>query len=104
MSYKIYLSPKAADDLKEIYEYIAFSLHEKKTALDMLNLLQKSIFSLDEMPGRYRIYDEEPWRSRNFHIMPVKNYLVFYIPDDNRKIVNVVRVIYGSRNLEEQLS
>lgn len=103
MSYKIEMSSKAADDLKEIYEYIAFSLCEKKTALNMLNLLKKSIFSLGEMPGRYRIYEEEPWRSRNLRIMSVKNYLVFYIPDDSSKTVNIVRVIYGSRNLDQQL-
>ncbi len=103
MSYKIEISPKAADDLKEIFEYIAFSLCEKKTASDMLDLLQKSIFSLDEMPGRYRIYETEPWKSRNLRIMPVKNYLVFYIPDESSKTVNIVRVIYGSRDLEEQL-
>lgn len=103
MSYKIEISPKAADDLKEIFEYIAFSLCEKKTALDMLDLLQKSIFSLDEMPGRYRIYETEPWKSRNLRIMPVKNYIVFYISDESSKTVNIVRVIYGSRDLEEQL-
>ena len=69
----------------------------------MLDLLQKSIFSLDEMPGRYRIYETEPWKSRNLRIMSVKNYLVFYIPDESSKTVNIVRVIYGSRDLEEQL-
>lgn len=103
MSYKIKLSEKAADDLKEIFEHIAFSLKEKQTAINMLALLEERIFSLDEMPGRYRLYEAEPWKSKNLHIMPVKNYLVFYIPDDSNKIVDIVRVIYGSRNLEEQL-
>ncbi|MCM1364975.1 MAG: type II toxin-antitoxin system RelE/ParE family toxin [Faecalibacterium sp.] len=103
MKYSVVISPKAADDLKGIYEYIAFSLCEEKTAKDMLLLLEENIFSLDEMPGRYRVYDAEPWKTRNLHIMPVKNYLVFYIPDEQSKTVNIVRVIYGSRNLNEQL-
>lgn len=104
MKYSIVLSPKAADDLREIYEYIAFSLCEEKAAKDLIFLLEQNILSLDEMPGRYRIYDAEPWKTRNLHIMPVKNYLVFYIPDEQSKKVHIVRVIYGSRNLDEQLN
>ena len=35
--------------------------------------------------------------------MPVDNYVVFYIPNDERRVVNVVRIIYGGRNIAAQL-
>jgi len=36
--------------------------------------------------------------------MPVDNYFVFYIPDQARKMVNLVRVIYGGRDADAQLN
>ncbi len=32
---------------------------------------------------------------------PVNNYLVFYLVDENRQTVSVVRVFYGGRNIED---
>ena len=103
MKYTVNLSPEAVKDINGIYEYIAGALGEKETAVNMINFIEKNILSLDEMPGRYKIYKSEPWKSRGVHIMPVKKYLVFYIVDDNKKSVDVIRIIYGSRDLEEHL-
>lgn len=69
----------------------------------MIRLLERSILSLEEMPNRFRIYESEPWRSRGVHIMPVKRYLVFYLVDESNKSINVFRIIYGSRDLDNVL-
>lgn len=103
MKYNVNISHKAAEDIVEIYEYISNALCEEKIAVEMVKLLQKSILSLEEMPGRFKLYGNEPWKNRGVHIMPVKNYLVFYVIDNDKKSVDVIRVIYGSRDLEEQL-
>ena len=55
------------------------------------------------MPERHRRYEKEPWRTRGLRLMPVDNYIVFYIPNDERTVVNVVRIIYGGRNIAAQL-
>ena len=55
------------------------------------------------MPERHRRYEKEPWRTRGLRLMPVDNYVVFYIPNDERRVVNVVRIIYGGRNIAAQL-
>lgn len=104
MKYTVNLSPEAAKDINGIYEYIAATLGEKEIAVNMINLIEKNILSLDEMPGRYKIYESEPWKSRGVHIMPVKRYLVFYVVDDNEKAVNIFRVIYGSRDIDNVLN
>ena len=36
--------------------------------------------------------------------MPVSNFIIFYIPDDEKMTVTVTRVMYGGRNIEEQLN
>ncbi|MBR3754366.1 MAG: type II toxin-antitoxin system RelE/ParE family toxin [Clostridia bacterium] len=103
MKYTVNLSPEAVKDIDGIFQYIAIALGEKEIAVNMINLIEKKILSLDEMPGRHKIFDNEPWKSRGVHIMPVKKYLVFYVVDESNNSVNVFRVIYGSRDIEKIL-
>lgn len=46
-SYSVVYSPKAKDDLKEIYSYIAFTLMVPSTAEGQVNRIRKTIRSLD---------------------------------------------------------
>ena len=36
--------------------------------------------------------------------MPVGNYIVLYIVDEESAVVNIVRVMYGGREIETQLN
>lgn len=76
MSYEVTLTPEAKRDLREIYRYIAVDLQSEQNANGQLDRLEENILKLDEMPERFRVYDREPWRSRNLRVMPVDNYLV----------------------------
>lgn len=64
----------------------------------------KEIRSLDEMPQRYKLYDDEPWHSRGLRTLPVNNYLIFYLADEEKAVVTVIRIIYGGRDISKQLS
>lgn len=55
------------------------------------------------MPMRFREYDTELWRSKGVRIMPVDNYVVLYVPDDEKGIVTVIRVMYGGRDIDREL-
>ncbi len=104
MNYEISMTPQAKTDLQDIYEYIAFDLQSSQTAAGQLDRLEESIATLDEMPERYRVYDKEPWRSRNLRILPVDNYLIFYIPNHEEKVVTIIRVMYSGRDIDKQLN
>ena len=52
------------NDLKAIYEYIALTLLEPDIAAGQLDRNEKAIMKLQEMPERYRLYEEEPWHSK----------------------------------------
>jgi toxin ParE1/3/4 len=54
-------------------------LLEPGIAAGQLKRIEKGIMSLDQMPGRFREFDKEPWRSRGLRQMPVDNFIVFYI-------------------------
>lgn len=103
MSYVIRMTPQAQNDLRGIFEYIAFALQSPQNATGQLDRLEGSIDSLEQMPERFRVYDKEPWRSRNLRIMPVDHYLVFYIPNREEETVTVIRVMYGGRDIDRQL-
>lgn len=104
MIYSVKISEKAESDLKEIFEYVAFELLSVQTAFDLLERLEKSILNLNQMPNRHIAYEKEPWKSRGLRVMPVGNYIVLYIVDEESAVVNIVRVMYGGREIETQLN
>lgn len=103
MIFEIEISNQAETDLRGIYEYIAFELQSQNDADRQLTRLEENIMCLDQMPERFRKYENEPWHSRGLRIMPVDNYCVLYIPDEEKTIVTIIRVMYGGRDMETQL-
>ena len=89
MNYEVRLTTEAENDLRGIFEYIAFELQSPQNAAGQLDRLEQSIMSLDQMPERFRVYEKEPWHSRDLRIMPVDNYLVFYIPNHEEQTVKI---------------
>lgn len=104
MSWTVVYSAHARQDLRNIYEYIAYKLLAPNTASSQVEQIIKGIRSLEEMPLRYRLYDDEPWHSMGLRFFPVNNYLIFYLPDEEDKIVKVVRIMYGGRDISKQLN
>ncbi|MCD7717261.1 MAG: type II toxin-antitoxin system RelE/ParE family toxin [Lachnospiraceae bacterium] len=104
MKYAVEISRQAETDLREIYEYIAFDLQAPENAGGQIERLETCISGLSYMPQRFRGYEKEPWKSRGLRVVPVDNYLVFYIADDNTETVTIIRVMYGGRDVDSQLS
>jgi toxin ParE1/3/4 len=103
MKYSIVLTETARADLSAIFRYIAGDSQSVQNANGQLSRIEKAIASLDQMPERYRVYDRKNWRERNMRIMPVDNYLVFYVPTRDDLTVTVMRVMYGGRDVDRQL-
>lgn len=103
MSWQIVYSEQAFQDLSAIYEYIAFELLVPDIAAKQVQRIMKSIKALDEMPMMYKVYEEEPWKSQKLRIFPVDNYIVLYLPKEKLNTVNIVRIIYGGRDIMRQL-
>ena len=103
MIYEIITTDQADADLRSIYEYIAFELLLPDNAPGQLGRLEEHIVGLEEFPEKFRNYEKEPWRSRGLRVMPVDNYLVFYIPKPEEQTVYIIRVMYGGRDIDAQL-
>ena len=104
MSWEIVYTAQARQDLRDIYEYIALELLVPENTAGQTQRIMKMIRSLEEMPMRHQLYEEEPWHSRGVRFLPVDNYLIFYLPEEPQNIVNIVRIVYGGRDVCRQLS
>lgn len=99
MIYEVVVSNSAENDLKEIYEYIAYKLLAPVNAAGQLKRLEESILNLNEMPERFPLFNDDPWHSRGMRFMVRDNYVIFYIVNNEKCIVSVLRVLYGGRNI-----
>ena len=103
-SYDIVLTKQAEEDLSNVYEYIAYKLHEEYNAKKQIDRIKNAIFELDSMPERYKAYEKGVWKKRNTHYFSVDNYTIFYTVDSKTETVYVIRVIYSKRNIDKQMS
>lgn len=99
----VFYTDDAEQDLQGIFDYIKDALLEPITAEKQTNRIMDAADSLDCMPLRFRLYDYEPWRSRGLRIMPMDNYLVFYLPTESQKTVAIIRIMYAGRDTKKQL-
>jgi toxin ParE1/3/4 len=84
MSYKMQYSAEARQDLHDIYNYIALELLVPDSAKNQIRRIMDAVKSLDEMPMRYSLYRDEPWNSREIRFIPVNNYIILYLPDEEK--------------------
>lgn len=99
--YRVEYSQEALVDIKSIYTYISQILHAPLTARRQVNRIRKEIRDLEAFPTRYVLVEWEPWASMKMHRLPIDNYIVFYLVDEQAMAVKIVRIVYGGRNLED---
>ena len=98
MDYSVKLTPHAIVQIQQTIAYISKVLLVPEAAAAWADYLQKEIATLDSMPARYPLTEEEPWRSKGIRKMPVKNFLVYYLIDEVKKTVWITAVVYGRRD------
>ena len=101
MKYRIEVTAQAICDMRGIYEYIAFDLQAPEHATKQLERLEKQISNLESMPKRFQLHKKALWASKGLHQMPVDNFIVFYLI--NQELVTIIRVMYSSRDSDKQL-
>jgi len=104
MTWNIYYTDDAQEDLQGIYDYISDVLLAPETAEKQTDRIMDAADSLDHMPLRHRLYDHEPWRSKGLRVLPVDNYMLFYLPNEVDRAVAIIRIMYGGRDFERHLT
>ena len=98
MNYNIHITDKAETDIQDAADYIEFVLLNPESADQLLDEADEEINSLFFMPAKHQLVEDPVLASWGIQMIPVKNYLAFYIIDEPETVVHIVRFLYEKRN------
>lgn len=97
-TYDIQITEPAERDLYEIGAYISKELLEPETAKKVISKIAKGVNSLEDMPLRNSLVDDDRMAYKGIRKIMVDNYIVFYIVTEESKIVTIIRIVYSRRD------
>ena len=98
MRYQIRFLPETAKDLKEIKNYL--TQYSEGAAKKLFGLLRKKIARLKDFPHSCPAYEDD----RDYRVLVVGDYLVFYMVNEKTKVVEIHRIFHGLRDIRQHLS
>ena len=96
--YNIEITKPAEIDLHEIGKYISSELLEPDKAVEVIDKIAEAIFKLEKMPLRHAIVAEDKLASQGIRKFIIDNYIVFYIVNEEDKMVTIIRILYKRRD------
>jgi len=97
MKIAITFLPKAISDQADIKKHL--SQYYPGTSKRFFSLLKKKIARLKTYPYSCPKYEDDP----DYRKLVVGDYLVFYMLNEDAKIVEVHRILHGSRDISQHL-
>lgn len=97
------LTNRAESDLDEIVRYIAVELANPQAASDFVDNLQAHIEEARPFPESGSLVQNEFLQVDNVRKKLVGNYIMYYLPEMEEKLIYVLRIVYGKRNMDEIL-
>lgn len=94
--YELKIFPSAEQDLKDITDYL--NELSPQAALKIYDEIIDSIASLGQMPLRCPLAKNTVLRAKEYRMLMVHNYVVFYVVNDNT--VQIRRILYGRKRYE----
>ncbi len=95
--YDVVIGKLAERDIYEAVSYIKEILFQPESARRIYKAVKTQISLFAEMPQRFAVIDEEPYRSMGMRKVSAENYLIFYLVNEKEKTVSIVRVLYNRR-------
>ncbi len=102
MKWKIIYAIEAETDIDNIYDYIVSTWNDFDAAKNLARKIITAADSLEQLPLRHQIWNEEPWQSQGIRYFPVENYIIFYMVDEKKCVVDILRIIYGGQDISKQ--
>ena len=96
--YKLEYLPVAREDMLGIVRYIGRELQNPETAKHLAAELVNSAESVLTFPHATPVYQSIRPLKYEYRKISVKNYLIFYWVNEEKKLVTIARVIYAKRD------
>ena len=95
--YRVVLAQSGKKDIKERKKYILFQFKYRQLAENFSKKMKKALLSLDTLPAGYESTDFE-YRGYNIYYKPYQTYLLFFVINENNKVVTVLRILQDGQN------
>ena len=104
MAFKEYvfeLTETAESDIDDTYEYIAETLGNPYAAAALADELEVQIDKICKRPETGRLVENEYLKRNDVRRFLVKNYIAYYIVDDENEKIVILRFVYSGRDQAE---
>lgn len=96
--FEVEFTNECIEEITEIYEYISNNLKEENAAKRLMTEVTDRVLDLADEPELYMKIGKVDKLKREYHRIVVKNYVVLYTIDFEKRKVYISRMIYGKRN------
>jgi plasmid stabilization system protein ParE len=103
MGYKLIVSKDAHGDIMGIAAYISHELKSPQAADGFLCDVEESYKRAADNPHIFSLCGDERLERMGYRKIIIKNYLILFRVDEEKKAVYIVRIVYGGRNYPEML-
>lgn len=97
------IMPAARADMLKISDYIAQELHAPQSARKLTIDIRAAMEKACLYPEAAQLARDQLLKSRGYRMLIVRNYLVFYLVDEDKQMLNIQRVVYYSRDYDRLL-
>ncbi len=101
--YKLEFLPIAKKDIDEIIYYISSNLKNKTAANNLANSFIKGANNILEFPYGLPVYKTSKRLEKEYRCFKIKNFQMFYIINEEDKIITIVRVLYKKMDINNIL-
>ena len=93
---------KLSEDLLDTVNYISKVLKNEEAAMRLINDVETAILARLNNPVAFEPYHSRKKREYPYYRIYVRNYVIYYVVIDD--VMEVRRLLYGARNIENLLN
>ena len=102
--FKYIFTEKAVDDLDKTLDYISNKLNNSAAAKRLLDNISDAITEICSFPELGALVQNEYLTRKDVRCIVIDNYIMYYIPEIEKKEILIVSIVYGKRNLNSIMS
>lgn len=103
-SYEVIMTQDSISDLVELKDYIVVILKLPETAKSYIGFIREKISSLEVMPNRISLINEEPWHRYGIRKMIAKNFYIYFRIDESNHKIYILNIIYTKQDQLKRLN